>query len=236
MKKITIAFFIFLCFDNAFSTGQQQDIIFYNNSKAKLTIEVACPSPLELYFKQTKQENPFTMLHTANSRGHVATWKINHNTLFLKKINRPGDIIDLKMIFPNMPVKNPIKATWFSGYILIKAKQTKPANKKNNTSNKTIGGDWCVVYARCKYADPYNDFCYMKNFVVRNKKPEFPGYYYDWGEGFKSSGRDYPTVECSEIKIMSFSKSLKEAKYEAQNLANKNKDLLVGCDWIKSIN
>jgi len=115
-------------------------------------------------------------------------------------------------------------------------KQTKPANKKNNTSNKTIGGDWCVVYARCKYADPYNDFCYMKNFVVRNKKPEFPGYYYDWGEGFKSSGRDYPTVECSEIKIMSFSKSLKEAKYEAQNLANKNKDLLVGCDWIKSIN
>jgi len=190
MKKITIAFFIFLCFDNAFSTGQQQDIIFYNNSKAKLTIEVACPSPLELYFKQTKQENPFTMLHTANSRGHVATWKINHNTLFLKKINRPGDIIDLKMIFPNMPVKNPIKATWFSGYILIKAKPNKEntpsenggiipfkeytiakIEKGNVTATQTMTGK--------EYMKAYNCI-YLKKNCSKNKKGHFLNDFYEY--------------------------------------------------------
>lgn len=125
----------------ATATQQLDDIIIYNNEKCALRTHWAYPSPLQVYFKSNKEvEYPFTSSSTANHRGHIATWKIDNNRLFLTHIDT-GSIsfdrktfeiaetrreIDLGDIFPeDTIVDDAVPADWFSGFILISARPYK---------------------------------------------------------------------------------------------------------------
>jgi len=120
MKRLLfIAFLITICF-KGFGTKQQNDIIIYNGETCELNLDWYFPSPFQCYYDQHPElKYPFRMLHTANYRGHIATWEIKDNVLFLIKITREQKNIKLKTLFKDKAINGKVKADWFSGYLLV---------------------------------------------------------------------------------------------------------------------
>jgi len=130
MKNLFISLLInVLFFNNVNATDQQPDTIFYANEKLTLDIGWGHPSPLETYFRQNNLKYPFTMLHTANYRGHIATWKIVDNKLYITEVAirdkkfKPNkfNIKSQNNVFSN---EEQVFADWFSG-VLVCQKRVK---------------------------------------------------------------------------------------------------------------
>jgi hypothetical protein len=116
----SIIFFFFVFTFNLFATPQQSDFLYYKGKKFMLSTGWGHPSPLETYYSQKQIKYPFEMLHTANYRGHIATWIIENDRFYLKEIS-----IQEKEFLPNdfditsnqnSSEKN-VFADWFSGII-----------------------------------------------------------------------------------------------------------------------
>ena len=103
-----------------YATEQVPDYIEYETEISELEASWEYPSPLEVYFRISNKLYPFKELHTANYRGHVATWKLLDNTLYLTNITVEEDTVDLKILFPKKVIKDQIKADWFNGIAWVK--------------------------------------------------------------------------------------------------------------------
>lgn len=108
----------------ATTTLQTPDHIIYNGLEASLFLGFYFPSPLEVYFAD-KPQYPFRTISTANYRGHIATWEIANEQLFLNRVDYEDSGIDdmrnipLDKIFGLSKPIDRINATWFTGLLLI---------------------------------------------------------------------------------------------------------------------
>lgn len=87
MKKLILILAILINSGLLLATEQEPDFLYYNGKELTLSTGWGHPSPLETYYSQNNIEYPFTMLSTANYRGHVAIWEISDQKLFLKEIH-----------------------------------------------------------------------------------------------------------------------------------------------------
>lgn len=122
MKKVTLMIFLWLAVLISNATEQMPDYLIYNGKEFSLATGWGHPSPLQAYFSQKDIESPFQMLHTANYRGHVATWEISDNKLFLKKIKIRDDVYgpekyDIKSESDSINKDGMVFADWFTGVL-----------------------------------------------------------------------------------------------------------------------
>lgn len=136
-----ILFIIIFISLNVFATQQQNDVIEYKGIHSELDISWSSPSPLEAYFVGDKKKDyPFEELHTANYRGHIATWQIIDKKLILTEVVAPASLfrstgkakpIKLTKILPGKYIsENKAFAGWFTGHLLIKST---PFEKKHKS-------------------------------------------------------------------------------------------------------
>lgn len=96
-------------------TAQISDVIYLDGKKRSLMSE-----PLEQYFETIGHRPQFQAPHTGLWRGYIATWRIKFDQLFLSEIEgffpSPRPML-MKEIFPDADI--PVKATWFSGKLVI---------------------------------------------------------------------------------------------------------------------
>jgi len=132
MNKILIIFLISLTTINiSKATEQQSDILFYNNDKLTVNIGWGHPSPLETYYRQNDLNYPFSKLHTANYRGHIATWKIIDDKFFITNIAIEEDDylpakFNVKSKDESFSDNSKVFADWFNGVLVCQKR-----NKKN---------------------------------------------------------------------------------------------------------
>ena len=123
MKKVIIILLLILTCSNFIkATEQTPDYLYYQNKKLTLYTNWAYPSPLQTYYQQNNLDYPFQFGSTANYRGHIATWEIIENKLYLKEI-KVGDNTSTPQQY-NINSKNKktnrnnaVFADWFSGMI-----------------------------------------------------------------------------------------------------------------------
>lgn len=115
------------------ATQQQPDYLYFQNQVLSLATGWGHPSPLETYYSQRRIKSPFKMLHTANYRGHVATWEIEDGKLFLKHVEvkrkkyQPAELkIQSKPILQSKDSR--VFADWFNG--VINARLVKKSEKQ----------------------------------------------------------------------------------------------------------
>jgi len=109
-------------------TKQQPDFLNYNGENLTVDIGWGHPSPLEVYFYKNQIKYPFQSLHTANYRGHQASWKIKNDSLFLEKVVVVQEDVDFSQYITEMSLVQDdgmIFSNWFSGVILSTNKQSK---------------------------------------------------------------------------------------------------------------
>ncbi|HYH14853.1 MAG TPA: hypothetical protein VD794_06530 [Flavisolibacter sp.] len=122
MKKI-LTFLLSVSFwQLAFATEQVPDKLLYNNLSLTVNTGWGHPSPLQTYFYQNRIAYPFSMLSTANYRGHVATWLIDNDKLYLKEItikdkSYTADKFEIKSKSKGEDKSDNVFADWFSGVI-----------------------------------------------------------------------------------------------------------------------
>jgi len=137
MKKLIFILTLILNTSLILATSQQPDILYYKDQRLLVSTGWGHPSPLQVYYSQNDIENPFSMLHTANYRGHIAIWEISDDQLFLKEVQ-----IENKTYWPRkFKVKSKsnssifrkkVFADWFTGVIEGKKIETKK-NKEVKT-------------------------------------------------------------------------------------------------------
>lgn len=139
MKTILLTLLInFILINYVQATDQQSDILFYKNEKLSVDIGWGHPSPLETYYHQNDLNYPFQMLHTANYRGHIATWKIIDDKFFITEIaieeeNYLPEKFNVKSINNSFSKNNKVFADWFTG-VLVCQKRKKEDSWKTEYS------------------------------------------------------------------------------------------------------
>ncbi|MGB8170961.1 MAG: hypothetical protein WCF18_25890 [Chthoniobacteraceae bacterium] len=129
----------------ASATEQESDFILFKGEKCELETSWMFPSPLELYFRSRSKKSPFEPSSTANYRGHVATWEIAGNRLYLidleKRVSQEPESSAgkapvlrgkplIRSIFPEVIDKEEkVFARWFSGNVRIFGKPVKRTYK-----------------------------------------------------------------------------------------------------------
>lgn len=121
-KKTPIFFLVQYITILSFATEQVPDKLLYKDLKLALNTGWGHPSPLQTYFYQNQMPYPFTMLSTANYRGHIATWVIQNDRFYLKEINvkennYSPDKYAIKPKTNSAGIANLVFADWFSGVI-----------------------------------------------------------------------------------------------------------------------
>lgn len=131
MNKIaSLIALIILISNQLFATEQESDILYYGKEKLTIDIGWGHPSPLETYYRQNNIQYPFTMLSTANYRGHVATWKIEDGKFFIieiaiEKEKFKPDKFKIKSKDETYTTKDKIFADWFNGILVCQKRKKK---------------------------------------------------------------------------------------------------------------
>ncbi len=128
MKKLIFTIAVLIHTGSLFATDQVPDILHYNGKELTLSTGWGHPSPLQTYYSQNNIEYPFTMLSTANYRGHVAVWEISDSTLFLKEIQieeatYTPEKFKVKSKSDSVSYKDKVYADWFTGVIIGEERQ-----------------------------------------------------------------------------------------------------------------
>jgi len=118
----------------ASATEQMPDVILYEGQICELETSWEYPSPIEVYYRQSGKEYPSEAWHTANYRGHVATWALTNETLHLVEIKGETATLELAKIFPDAKDKDKIKASWFSGIAWVKTGRHKKEHEEGTYS------------------------------------------------------------------------------------------------------
>ena len=122
MKKVFFILLVLLCSNFAMATEQMPDYLYYKNKKLDLHTGWGHLSPLQTYYSQNNLDYPFTVLSTANYRGHVATWEIIDDKLYLKEIEIGEELhtpekYNIKSKVDSLNHNDYVFADWFSGMI-----------------------------------------------------------------------------------------------------------------------
>lgn len=138
MKKLILFIIVILNSGLLLATQQQPDILNYSGKKLSLSTGWAYPSPLETYFQQKDISYPFKVLSTGNYRGHIATWDIIDNKLFLSEIaiqNKTFNPKEFNVQSKSDSVSNNEKvfADWFTGVIVGEDRNNEGNEKIRNT-------------------------------------------------------------------------------------------------------
>lgn len=175
-KKLLLYFFIFLSIP-VFATRQSPDTLVYKNKVMSLLTSWGHPSPLQAFYFQNKIAYPFKKISTGNYRGHIASWEISKDSLFLTKVYVKENNYPLNNIKEQASEK--IFADWFSGvihcrhfdnddelkaiYLLVVEKgavkeveKTKKFSKLTSNKLWEIQNDYVAFYFRLK-----NDYIYL---------------------------------------------------------------------------
>lgn len=150
MKKIASFFILLILISNQLiATEQVSDVLYYEKEKLALDIGWGHPSPLETYYRQNNMVYPFTMLSTANYRGHVATWEIENGILYITEVaineeKYKPQKFNIKSEDESFSSKNKVFADWFNGVLVCRKR------KENNY-----------------WETEYSIFFYVRNGVVR---------------------------------------------------------------------
>lgn len=126
MKNLLLLFLIHVLSTNFINaTEQVSDNLYYNGEKLTIDIGWGHPSPLETYYQQNNLSYPFTMLSTANYRGHIATWKIENDNFYITEIavrdsKHYPEVFNVKSQNDSLSSKGQIFADWFSGVLVSK--------------------------------------------------------------------------------------------------------------------
>jgi len=128
MKKLTIILIVLTCSNLVRATEQRPDYLYYNGKKLTLHTSWGHPSPLQTYYSQNNLEYPFSFWSTACWRGHVATWEIVDDKLFLKEISVRDSVFvpqkyGVKSQNDEYNSDNSVFADWFSGMITCQEKK-----------------------------------------------------------------------------------------------------------------
>jgi hypothetical protein len=127
MKKLIVIIpLLFSLSQVALATPQEHDVVIYKN------IVYASPSyPLESYYRDEKyrptfRQAPNMLSSSSNTRGYVAHWEIESDTLYLRGIRTwvcdsqdKCERADLEQLFGNKCVKGKVEATWYSGELRL---------------------------------------------------------------------------------------------------------------------
>lgn len=118
----TILFLILLvATTQAVATQQAPDVLLFEGKELRLTTSWAYPSPLETYYKQSGKTSPFRGVSTALYRGHIATWLIENEYLYLNNVEANGKDIQPSEIGSKLGKKQSsngsLSADWFSGVL-----------------------------------------------------------------------------------------------------------------------
>ncbi len=133
--KSKIVFFFLLSFSvqSILATEQEPDILHYKGYKLKLETGWGHPTPLQAYYNQKKIDYPFQWYSTANYRGHVATWKIDGDKMYITKI-RVEDESHSPMKYQivsedsSLMKRDKVLADWFSGVLVCNRTKKKSWN------------------------------------------------------------------------------------------------------------
>lgn len=123
MRKLSFILVLMINSGLLLATEQEPDFLHYKGKKLALSTGWGHPSPLQTYYSQNNIKYPFTMLSTANYRGHVAIWEISDDHLFLKAIQiekakyKPMEF-NVKSMSDSLSSKDKVFADWFSGVII----------------------------------------------------------------------------------------------------------------------
>jgi len=110
----------------ALATPQEPDMLIYNN-----IVYVIHSCPLESYYINEKdrpifRQAPNMLSNTGNTRGYVAHWEIESDTLYLRGVQTwvcnnqdKCERADLKKLFGNKFVKGKVEAAWYSGELRL---------------------------------------------------------------------------------------------------------------------
>lgn len=127
--KIIFSILLFNIGGFLFSTTQVSDRVIFNDKRYYMEMHWGYGSPLSDFFYVHDIKSPFRMASTANYRGFIAVWEIIDSQLYLRKITmdqylNSGKIIPviilLEDIFYNYVQAKGVKASWFSGKMLLK--------------------------------------------------------------------------------------------------------------------
>ena len=86
-KRIIVLSVLLMYVVVSFATEQYPDKIIYKGKTYELSIGWGHPSPLQVLYIRTNTTSPFHSYSTANYRGHIATWEIRNNRLFLVNVD-----------------------------------------------------------------------------------------------------------------------------------------------------
>ena len=128
MKKVIVILIFLTCSNLVKATEQMPDYLYYNGKKLTLHTSWGHPSPLQTYYYQNNLEYPFSFWSTANYRGHIATWEIVDDKLFLKEIAVRDSVFvpqkyGLKSQNEEYNSGHSVFADWFSGMITCQEKK-----------------------------------------------------------------------------------------------------------------
>lgn len=120
VKNLILTLLLFIGFSsNVSATAQMPDLLVYEGKTVSIF-----SNPLEAYFDKNhpRPNELFKFSCTANWRGYLATWQIKDGFLYLLKLaegscDEKAAEIPLAKLFPKQ--KAPIKASWFSGVLII---------------------------------------------------------------------------------------------------------------------
>lgn len=167
MMNKTVFTLLLLLLPNVFyATEQHPDILLLDSKKYFIQTGWGHPNPIQRYFADKNKKYPFSMLSTANYRGHIATYSIIDNKLYLKKIEiRDSEYLPEKYIldYSEKLKDKSIFLSWFSGalscsdeqdtyYFLIKNGRIVQHQKGKDSMNltKKIYQNYVMYFFRLK--------------------------------------------------------------------------------------
>ena len=86
MKKLLIILFVAFYGFSFAQKAQDPDTLLWNDRRYAIVIEPYVPSPLMVYFQTSGTTSPFNFWSSNNNRGHVATYEILNDALYLRTI------------------------------------------------------------------------------------------------------------------------------------------------------
>ena len=156
--RFRILLFFVLSFTSsmAWAVEQDSDTLIWNDRKYALLIDWRCPSVMQIYFQRKDIKSPFTTWSSNNNRGHVATFELREDGLYLLNIEakrfrtRKGnlwtetgidtvavpDFFGVKPLFAAQPFDDDaVLADWFSGVIELVYIPKDKKDRKNPEAN-----------------------------------------------------------------------------------------------------
>lgn len=141
---------------------QDPDTLILNSRRYLLLVHRDVPSVVQNYYQRTRTEIPFNHWSSNNNRGHVATFEILDNSLFLKSVEakrfktRLGNLwtesgIDtsasplyfgIRSLDSDFQIDDAVLCDWFSGVVEL---VYLPKDKKDSKSDEAQGHRYIVV-------------------------------------------------------------------------------------------